>query len=189
MKRIKKPIQLREFQTLINYIENNPTMRDNTRQNLKRLFTILYYTGMRINEVPTLTIGDIKDGIINAELIVKAHKQKTERSILLTPAAVKELTRLFESETNPAHKVIKVKGNPYTTPSPVAFIARVNRTIQEVLGERYSSHSFRKGLITELGVKGINPKIIQEFIGHKSVNTTLNYIKPSKDDIRNSLSR
>ena len=56
--------------------------------------------------------------------------------------------------------------------------------IQSVLGTHYSSHSFRSGIITELGNKGINAKIIQEFIGHKNVTTTMNYIKPSKDDTK-----
>lgn len=189
MKKLKKSIQEKEFKTLMNFTQNNPTMRENTKQNLTRLFTLLYYTGMRINEVPTLTIKNIQEGIGNGELIVKAHKQNKERSVLLTTVAIKELKKLFESETDPEHKVIKVKANPFTTPSPVAFIARVNRVIQSVLGERYTSHSFRQGLITELGIKGINPKIIQTFIGHKNINTTMNYINPSETDIRNSLLR
>lgn len=189
MKKLKKSIQEKEFKTLMNFTQNNPTMRENTKQNLTRLFTLLYYTGMRINEVPTLTIRDMQKGIDNGELIVKAHKQKKERSILLTPVAIKELKKLFESETDPEHKVIKVKANPFTTPSPVAFIARANAVIQSVLGDRYTSHSFRQGLITELGIKGINPKLIQTFIGHKNINTTMNYINPSEADIRNCLVR
>jgi len=189
MKKLKKSIQEKEFKTLMNFTQNNPTMRENTKQNLTRLFTLLYYTGMRINEVPTLTIKDIHGGIDSGELIINAHKQKKERSILLTPVAIKKLKKLFESETNPEHKVIKVKSNPFSTPSPVAFIGRVNAVIQSVLGDRYTSHSFRQGLITELGIKGINPKIIQTFIGHKNINTTMNYIKPSETDIRNCLVR
>ncbi len=189
MKKLKKPITNKEFMVLMNYTQNNPSMRENTRNNFKRLFTILYYTGMRINEVPTLTVGDIQDGIENHELIIQSHKQKKERQVLLTPTSIKELKKLIESETNREHKVIKVKSNPFTTPSPIGFIGRVNRVIQEVLGDRYSSHSFRQGLITELGVNGVNPKIIQTFIGHKNVSTTMNYINPSETDIRKSLLR
>ncbi len=61
--------------------------------------------------------------------------------------------------------------------------------IQSVLGTRYTSHSFRQGLITELGAKGVNPKIIKEFMGHKDIKTTMRYIKPSEDDIRSALLR
>ena len=37
--------------------------------------------------------------------------------------------------------------------------------------------------------KGINTKIIKEYIGHSDIKTTLRYVKPSKVDIKNSLVR
>lgn len=188
MKKIRKPIQAKEFKILINYIKNNPTMRANTKENYFNLFTILYYSGMRLNEVPQLSIEDLNKAIENKELIIKAHKQHKERSIVLSDTAIKEFKKIA-TDQDPRYKIIKVKSNPYTTPSPVSFIAKVNRVIQEVLGERYSSHSFRSGVITDLAVKGVNPKIIQKFIGHSSINTTMNYISPSSEDIRNSLVR
>jgi len=61
--------------------------------------------------------------------------------------------------------------------------------MKEILGEGFTSHSFRQGLITEMGNKSINIKIISNFIGHKNVSTTLGYIKPTDDQIKNSLVR
>jgi len=61
--------------------------------------------------------------------------------------------------------------------------------MKEILGEGFTSHSFRQGLITEMGSKSINIKIISNFIGHKNVSTTLGYIKPTDDQIKNSLVR
>ena len=188
MKKIRKPIQAKEFKILLNYISSNPTMRENTKNNYFNLFTILYYTGMRLNEVPQLNIQDLSKAIEKKELIIKAHKQHKERAIVLSDKAIREIKKITVDQ-EPKYKIIKVKGNPYTTPSPVSFIAKVNRVIQEVLGERYSSHSFRSGVITDLAIKGVNPKIIQNFIGHSSINTTMNYIKPSSDDTRNALVR
>ncbi|OYZ23357.1 MAG: hypothetical protein B7Y23_10245 [Sulfurovum sp. 16-42-52] len=78
MKKLKKSIQEKEFKTLMNFTQNNPTMRENTKQNLTRLFTLLYYTGMRINEVPTLTIKDIQEGIGKGEQ--HTSKRKNEAS-------------------------------------------------------------------------------------------------------------
>jgi integrase/recombinase XerD len=188
MKKLRKPILEKEFRTLINYVQNNSTMRDNTRENYIRLFALLYYTGARVNEIPSLHVKDIFTALENKELIINAHKQKKQRLVQLSTQAIKELEKLFKDD-NPSHRVIKVKGNPFATPSNISFISAVNKTIQSVLGTHYSSHSFRSGVITELGTKGVNPKIIQEFIGHKNVTTTMNYIKPSKDDIRNALLR
>ena len=188
MKKVKQTIQEQEYKTLINFVENNPTMRENTRGNYKRLFTLLYYTGMRINEVATLTCSDIQTGIKNKTLIIQAHKQKKEREVLLTPTAIKALKTLFDEE-EPQHKVIRPKGNPFNSVSQAGFIQETNKTIKKVLGDRYTSHSFRSGLITELGIKNINPKVIQAFIGHKNITTTMNYINPSENDIRSALQR
>ena len=40
-----------------------------------------------------------------------------------------------------------------------------------------------------MATKGINSKIIQQYIGHASIGTTLRYITPTENDIRNSLVR
>jgi integrase/recombinase XerD len=69
-----------------------------------------------------------------------------------------------------------VKGNISKIPASSTFIKKVNTFIQEVLGHRYSSHSFRSGLITDMA-KSINPKFIKEFIGHSDIKTTIILIK------------
>ena len=69
------------------------------------------------------------------------------------------------------------------------FIAQVNKTIKSILGEGYTSHSFRQGIITEMGSKGINTKIISKFIGHSDIKTTMRYIKPTDDDVRGAMVR
>ena len=68
------------------------------------------------------------------------------------------------------------------------FIAKVNSFIQEVLGHRYSSHSFRAGIITDMS-KSINPKFIKEFIGHSDIKTTMRYIRPTDEDLKKCLIR
>lgn len=46
---------------------------------------------------------------------------------------------------------------------------------------RYSSHSFRSGIITDKS-KSINPKFIKEFICHSDIKTTMRYIRPTDDE-------
>ena len=69
------------------------------------------------------------------------------------------------------------------------FIKQVNAIMKSILGEGYTSHSFRQGLITEMGSKGVNVKIISKFIGHSDVKTTMRYIKPTDDDVRGAMVR
>ena len=193
MKKIKESIRIIEFNTLINFVKHNEKMRANTKANYLKIFTLLYYSGARLNELTQLTNKDILSLIKTKELIIETHKTKSERKIYFSDKAIKEIKKLFEElniDAEPEqYRIIRVKGNPYATPSPIAFIQQTNKVIQSVLGKRYTSHSFRQGLITELGTRGVNPKIIKEFMGHKDIKTTMRYIKPSEDDIRNSLLR
>lgn len=95
---------------------------------------------------------------------------------------------LFNDNSKDEDFIITTKGNPLKTPSSSTFIAKVNSFIQEVLGHRYSSHSFRAGIITDMS-KSINPKFIKEFIGHSDIKTTMRYIRPTDEDLKKCLIR
>ena len=85
--------------------------------------------------------------------------------------------------------LIRTKNKLYTKVNSIGYTAQLNAYIQSILGDLYSTHSFRQGIITDMATKGINSKIIQQYIGHASIGTTLRYITPTENDIRNSLVR
>ncbi|MFA9240321.1 MAG: tyrosine-type recombinase/integrase [Candidatus Paceibacteria bacterium] len=190
-KLIKESVSEIEFKKLMAQVRGDLTLKENTKNNLLRTFTLLYYTGSRLNELLQLTNSNILEIFKNNELIIKTHKTKNERKIYFSEQSVKDLKKLFlDIENEEAHfKIIRSKGKPYQSPHNITFIQQVNKYMKNLLGDRYSSHSFRQGLITEMATKGINTKIIKEYIGHSDIKTTLRYVKPSKVDIRNSLVR
>ncbi len=73
--------------------------------------------------------------------------------------------------------------------SAVAKMLGISSGMKSILGEGYTSHSFRQGLITEMGSRGINTKIISKFIGHSDVKTTMRYIQPTDEDVRGAMVR
>jgi integrase len=73
--------------------------------------------------------------------------------------------------------------------NPIVFIAQVNQVMKGILGNGYTSHSFRQGLITEMGSRSINTKIISKFIGHSDVKTTMRYINPTDEDLQKAMIR
>lgn len=188
---IKESVTEVEFKKLISHVRGDLSIKENTKSNLIRTFTLLYYTGSRLNELIQLLNSDILEIFKNKELIIKTHKTKNERKIYFSDDAVKELKKIFtDIDKEESHfKIIKSKSKPYQSPHHITFIQQVNKYMKNVLGERFSSHSFRQGLITEMATKGINTKIIKEYIGHSDIKTTLRYVKPSKVDIKNSLVR
>ena len=192
IKRIKENITEVEYKKLMSFIRGNEILRENTKQNLLRTFTILFFTGLRLNEVQKLKIKDIKNLLQDGNVKIDISKTSTQRKLYLTNSFQKELVKLFDFKNELDENRIISKGsdkNKRTSINNIVFIQQVNKTIKEILGEGYSSHSFRQGLITEMGSKSINIKIISQFVGHKNVSTTMGYIKPTDEQIREALIR
>ena len=186
--RNSKPILESQYKILKSYINGLDTFQT-TKTKWLRSLELLYMTGMRVTEILNLKISDIQNAIEKDELSVFIQKQQIIRHIPLSEKSVKILKKLIENESDLENYFLHKRNRTKSTLNPNGFTKEFNDLIQIVLGDNYSSHSFRKGIITEMGVSGINPKIIQHFIAHKNVSTTLNYIKPTSDDIRNALLR
>ena len=191
-KKIKENITEVEYKKLMSFVRGNETLRFNTKQNLLRTFTILFFTGLRLNEVQELKIIDIKNLLQNGNVKIDISKTSTQRKLYLTNSFQKELLKLFDFTNEDDENRIISKGsnkNKKTSINKIVFIQQVNKIIKEILGEGFSSHSFRQGLITEMGSKSINIKIISQFVGHKNISTTMGYIKPTDEQIREALVR
>ena len=187
-KRNSKPILNQQYKILKSYINGMETFQT-TKTKFLRSIEILFFGGMRISEILDIRIKSIKEAIDIGELSIYVKKQNIIRHIPLSDKSVKILKKLIDGETDMdgyfIHKRNCVRGRLNSN----GFTKEFNDLIQTVLGENYSSHSFRKGIITEMGTNGINPKIIQHFISHKNIATTLDYITPTSFDIRNALLR
>jgi integrase/recombinase XerD len=188
--KIRENITETEYQKLLIYLNGKENLTSNTKNNLKRTFILLYFTGMRINEVKQLKVKDIYTIFEIEELIILCHKTKKERKLFFSKEAIKQIKKhfIFADNSKDEDFIIIVKGDTSKTPSNSTFISKVNSFIQEVLGHRYSSHSFRAGIITDMA-KSINPKFIKEFIGHSDIKTTMRYIRPTSEDLKACLVR
>ncbi len=192
-KRIKESIGEVEYKKLMSAIRGDESLRPNTRDNLLRAFTILYFTGLRLNELQEMTLVHIKELLDDGETKLLLPKTKSERKLFAGDEFKKQLKKLFiiTADTDLHIKVIS-KGSSQTKRDgihPLTFIAQVNDVMKSILGAGYTSHSFRQGLITQMGAKGINAKIISKFIGHSDVKTTMGYIKPTDEDVKGAMIR
>jgi integrase len=192
IKRIKENITELEFKKLMTFVRGNENLRENTKLNLLRTFTFLFFTGLRLNEVQELKIIDIKNLIQYGNVKINISKTSSERKLYLTNTFQKELVKIFDLKNENDDNRIITKGankNKKTSINNIVFIQQVNKIIKEILGTGFSSHSFRQGLITEMGSKSINIKIISQFVGHKNISTTMGYMKPTDEQILNNLIR
>lgn len=191
IKRIKESIGKDEYKKLLHFISNDPNITLNTKSNLLRTFTILYYTGMRLNEVQQLRVIHIQELLDTSQTKITLPKTSNQRKLFASAQFKKELKPLFEEELlkgELGNRIITKKSTNSAINSEV-FIKLVNAKLKEILGAGYTSHSFRQGLITQMGAKGINTKIISKFIGHSDIKTTMLYIKPTDDDVKGAMIR
>lgn len=183
-----KPILDKEFQVIKSYVNGLETY-ETTKIKWLRSLELLFMSGLRVSEILDIKIKDIKNGIEKSELSVFVKKQKIIRHIPLSTKSINTLKKLIINETDTESYFIHKRNNGRTKLNPNGFTKEFNDLLKLVLGKDYSSHSFRKGLITQMSIKGINPKITQTFIGHRNVTTTLNYYKPTVEDVRECLVR
>ncbi len=186
--RNSKPILEKEYQIIKSYINGLETF-ETTKTKWIRTIELLYICGLRLSEIIDIKIKDIKNGIEKSELSVFIKKQKIIRHIPLSEKSISTLKKLTKNESDLDNYFIHKRNNKKRKLNSNSFTKEFNDLLQLVLGNEYSSHSFRKGLITQMSIRGINPRITQSFIGHKNVTTTLNYYKPTIEDVRECLVR
>ena len=190
IKRVKKSITEKEYKKLMAFVRGDEDIKEFNKKRFLKIFSFLYYSGVRVNELTQIKYSHIDEIIKTGETIIISHKTKTERVLYFSSTAIKELKKYFVySDEELDNYCITSWGNPRKRFHEISLIQLVNKYMKNVLGEHYTSHSFRQGLITEMGSKSVNPRIIQHFIGHRNISTTLGYIKPTQDDIKNALIR
>ena len=192
IKKIKESVTELEFKKLISFTKCDESIREHTRNNLLRTFTILYYTGLRLNELQTLRIKHIKTLFEKSQVKVTLSKTSSERKIYLTDAFKKDLIKLFDFASEEEENLVISKGankNKRTSINNIVFISQINTYMKKVLNDNFTSHSFRQGIITEMSSKSINTKVISQFIGHKNVTTTMRYERYTDNQIIDCLVR
>lgn len=188
-KKIKKSLTEKEYKLLQSHTKGDDSLKEFNRNRFLRIFSLLYYSGVRINELSQIKYRHIKEIIQNGETVIVTYKTQNERILYFSDLAIKEIKKYFNLTEDENNYIIASWNNPKNRMHEISLINLVNKYMKKVLGEGFTSHSFRQGLLTEMGSRSINPKIIQSFIGHANVKTTLRYIKPTANDVKMSLVR
>jgi len=189
MKRVRHSVGSAEYQKLVTHTMSDTSLQEHNRIKLLRVFGVLYYTGIRVNEISLITIGKLKEIIAEQGGVIETTKTQKERKIFISADAAKKLNKLIKDEDNNAALLIPSWNRKTTPMHPISLISLVNGYMKKVLGAGYTSHSFRQGIITDMLSSQVATKVVQEFIGHANAATTLRYDRPTDARIKNSLVR
>lgn len=181
--RAKKPILKKEFDRLIKAVKMNTEIKSPTKLKLTRAFTLLYLTGCRAGEIVKFTRTDLEQMIMDNEYsLTNATKMKTPRLISFDEAQVQiEMLRQLLPLVDGTYLFPRNGADIPMTAS--AFKLLMNGFIHALLGELYSTHSFRKGYITIAHQQGLSLEHIRIDIGHRSLATTARYAEVTHEEI------
>lgn len=179
--RAKKPIMKREFDLLILALGRSHEIKSPTRVKLRAAFTLLYLTGCRISEIAHFTRDDIAQMVADNEYsLTNATKTKTPRLITLDESR-RQAAML--SGIMPDTRYLFPRNGSDRPMTATALKNLANGFIHAVLGDLYSTHSFRAGYITAFHAQGFSLEHIRTDIGHRSIATTARYATVTPGEI------
>ena len=138
-----------------------------------KLSTLLYYGGLRVSEALQWSTAEILQGCDRGFLVAWQEKQGERRDVPLTTNAQTTLMLLAVRHPGKNGRFIDYHDGDS------ARVA-LNRFIRMILGRGYTSHGFRRALITDLLRDGNVPLIdVQRIVGHNSPMSTAEYLHDS----------
>lgn len=155
----------------------------------------LYYTGIRRKQLVGLNWADFD--LENKHLILRASSSKTKReytipinkevidSILLVK---QKIAYGSQNQDSQIFNITLIKPRYQTNRMNEEHLARFFVKTSKTLNFKVSAHRFRHMFATKLANNGrTNIKTVQNLLGHSSVHTTLGYVHPSMDDMRQAV--
>ena len=180
--RAKKPILKKEYERLLNATHKSITVRASTKVKLANAFTLLYLTGCRVSEIIDISKSDIEKMILTNEFSL-SNDTKTNKPRLISFDSDGVQVDMLSKMQFLDNGYLFAKNNSDKVMTVSALKYMMNSFIHRVLGELYSTHSFRTGYITTAHQLGLSLKHIQQDIGHKSLSTTARYATVTNEEI------
>ena len=152
---------------------------------------LAYATGLRVNEVVHLKVGDIDSQRMTVR--VEQGKGQKDRYALLSPVLLERL-RVWWRVARAQGKMLD-GGWLFPGLDPVRHLStrQLNRAIHAAADEagiekRISMHSLRHAFATHLLEQKVDIRLIQVLLGHKKLETTALYAQVATDILREVVS-
>jgi integrase/recombinase XerD len=181
-----KTLNERELQRLLDFVK---TTKSPTRN--RAILLLTHLAGMRIGEVAAVRVCDVlaSDGTVREEINLSAAQTKgnRSRSVLLSERMQGELATYVRTV-----RVRDPKQALFATQRSAAFTSNsltqvVNGIYKHAGLDGCSSHSGRRGFLTNLAEKGVSVRVMMALAGHANMATTQRYIDLRPGVLRNAV--
>lgn len=145
------------------------------RPHHRMALTMMYSCGLRVSEAAHLQVTDIDSArmVIN----VRGGKGNNDRQIPL-PAPTLKALRAYWRLTRPRPWLFASPTDP-AVPLPPGSIRRcLKKTLRDLgMTKKVSCHTFRHSYATHLLERGVDLRVIQGLLGHRSLRATFVYLQ------------
>jgi len=142
--------------------------------------TLMYSCGLRISEALRLKVSDIDSQ--RMVVIVRGGKGNKDRHVPL-PGRTLELLRAYWREYQPRNWLFaRPDGRPLAEHSVRYFLKKACRDCG--IRKRVSCHTLRHSYATNLMAQGVDVRVIQVLLGHRSLKTTTVYLHLTQSVLR-----
>ena len=151
----------------------------------KTIFELFYATGVRCSELVGIKIEDIS---FEEKIITIMGKGRKQRQVLFGIKALQMLEKYLSierpalvKEASERHLFLNYAGGPLTSRS-VQRIFEMFRSFLRI-DRKLTPHKIRHSFATHLLQQGVDLRIIQELLGHKTIATTEIYTHVSNQQL------
>lgn len=158
-----------------------------TTQRMLVFFWTVYSLGLRLEEARNLHVGDLD----SKRMMVHVHRGKgaKDRYIPLPEATLQLLRQFWLTHRHPVfvfpadgrnHRGVSHPSGPSQAKTPMSVTA-IQGAIKQItkqinFGKKVSTHTLRHCYATHLLEAGVPLRLIQQYLGHSSLQTTMIYL-------------
>lgn len=168
--------------TVLSFDEVRLILKTARTVQLKTFLTTVYSCGLRRAEALSLTIHDID----KERMVLKVQKGKGDkyREIPLPPSTYQLLKEYWLTHRNPKWlfpalgkngKKGATAAKPMATTSVEGALRRLRKELPQIK-KHFLLHTFRHSYATHLIEAGVGVRIVQQYLGHSSLTTTMIYL-------------
>jgi len=144
----------------------------------------MYSCGLRLNEACGLPISAINSKQMLLRIVGKRNK---ERVVPLSEPTLHMLRQVWTTHRS-SQWLFPRPGDP-TRPVPQNTVGKAIRVTRAkcLLGDSFTSHTFRHSFATRLLEQGVDLRVVQILLGHASIQSTaiyLHFTEPVRANIR-----
>ena len=151
--------------------------------NNKAIFETFYATGIRCSELINITLGDID---FKHKTMRISGKGRKERIVLFGNKAKNKIEQYVKTERNGSDSpettlFLNYRGNKLTTRSVQRVFAMFRQFLK--IDKPITPHKIRHSFATHLLNQGVDLRVVQELLGHKTLASTEKYTHVSLEDL------